>query len=190
MTLPCPLGSSPVLPKTTEIFAMHVDGFFPPGLRDLWLLWALLLVPWKLVRSILEVPTLRSHMIQTRNMSRPCLVHPSVPTLAIWDRLRRLLRYGNFSTKLHLSGHGKTCGVHEYMPQKVSSEVNPSPSCSATWQFLSFLAHMLQPAWDLPGGPLSDKLATLKHLPRVADLDSVLLYGLPLSSSSVLNLMS
>lgn len=25
---------------------------------------------------------------------------------------------------------------------------------------------MLQPAWDLPGGPLSDKLATLKHLPK------------------------
>lgn len=65
------------------------------------------------------------------------------------ESLRRLLRYGNFSTKLDLCGHS---GALMIIALKVSDGMDPCLSCTTTWlAVLPFLAHVLHSAWDLPG---------------------------------------
>lgn len=77
------------------------------------------------------------------------------PTSAVWESLRRLLKYGSFCTKLGLSGHSSPCMWSSWicLGRSPVAWVLVSLARLLEWLFLPFLAHVLHPAWDHPGVP-------------------------------------
>lgn len=168
VTLSCPLGSNPVLPKATEILVLHVDGFFPPGLGDLcyselsWCherlweasqKWPPSETIWN-QRGICQYPALFIFFF----LSNLSSLGETEKIAKIWKLLHKT---GSVwaQQSLHV--------VFMNMPRKISSGMGPCLSCSAVRMASSPLPRSCAPSsLGSSWGPLPDKLAMAKHFPK------------------------